>query len=441
MVTIMARLNVKKFVMTEATHEGAPAYGNLTPVQRLRRSLLSCFLWEDGFYEDGKSIADRITENATKVDPRQLADLAIEARTKSNLRHAPLVLLTVLAKIGSGTSVLSDTIPKVIRRADELTELLAIYWRDGKRPISAQMKKGLAKAIARFDAYQLAKYNREGAIKLRDVLFLVHAKPEGEEQIALFKKLAENELESPDTWEVALSAGADKKETFERLLRENNLGYLALLRNMRNMADSGVDCGLIEQGLANAKGFDRVYPFRFVASARACPQFEPMIDAALVRKIDGMDKLSGTTVVLVDVSGSMDEKLSAKSDMRRIDAASAMGAIVRSDVLRVFTFSNEMVEVAPRRGMAGVDAIVKSQPHGGTYLGRAVQTLNGHVPYDRLIVITDEQSHDVVPGPKGKAYMINVASNKNGVGYGPWIHIDGFSERVLDFIGEQENTR
>ena len=62
--------------------------------------------------------------------------------------------------------------------------------------------------------------------------------------------------------------------------------------------------------------------------------------------------------------------------------------------------------------------------------------------HDRLIVITDEQSHDAVPQPVAKAaYMINVASNRNGVGYGRWTHIDGFSESVLRFIHEVESDR
>ena len=433
------RTNVKRNVLTAKTEEGGAAYGNLSALQQLRRSLLSCFLWEDEFYEDGKSIAQRIVENAERVAPKQLAALAVEARTQFNLRHAPLLLLTVLARTGSGTSILSETIPQVVKRADELSELIALYWKDGKKPIAAQMKKGLAKAIHNFDKYQLAKYNRDGAVKLRDVLFLVHAKPEGEEQTAMFKALAENTLEAPDTWEVALSAGADKKETFERLIAENKLGYLALLRNVRNMASVGVDTQTVRKALKDAKGFKNVLPFRFVAAARAVPQWEGLIDEALMRKIDEMQSLKGTTVVLVDVSGSMDDKLSGKSDMKRIDAAAALASVIKSDELRVFTFSHNVVEVAPRRGMAGVDAVIQSQLHGGTYLAQALQIVNRMVKHDRIIVITDEQSHDGAVAPKGKGYMINVASNKNGVGYGPWVHIDGFSERVLNFIGEYEH--
>ncbi len=119
------RMNVKKNVMTEQTHEGAPAYGNLTPYQQLRRSMLSCFLWENGFYEDGKTIVDRIVENSLKVRPEQLADLAIEARTKFNLRHAPLLLLVALAKIGSGTI-------SFLRRCHRLSAALT-NWRNLSR--------------------------------------------------------------------------------------------------------------------------------------------------------------------------------------------------------------------------------------------------------------------------------------------------------------------
>ena len=142
--------------------------------------------------------------------------------------------------------------------------------------------------------------------------------------------------------------------------------------------------------------------------------------------------MKGRTVVLVDVSGSMDAKLSGKSDMTRMDAAAALASVVHAQHLRVFSFSDRLVEVPPRRGMAGVDAVVKSQYHGGTELGQAIAIVNAQVPYDRLIVVTDEQSHDRVPGPKGKGYTINVASAKNGVGYGPWIHIDGFANRRCD---------
>lgn len=56
------------------THEGAVAK-HITPEQQLRRSVLSCLLWEKEFYEDGQSIADRITDEAAKVSKETVAAL------------------------------------------------------------------------------------------------------------------------------------------------------------------------------------------------------------------------------------------------------------------------------------------------------------------------------------------------------------------------------
>jgi len=76
---------------------------------------------------------------------------------------------------------------------------------------------------------------------------------------------------------------------------------------------------------------------------------------------------------------------------------------------------------------------------GGTQLGAAVKEVS-RLSHDRLIVVTDEQSADPVPEPKGLGYMINVASNRNGVGYGKWLHVDGWSDAVVRFITERERS-
>jgi len=430
------RLNIFAPRPPAVTHEGAPA-AVLTAEQALRRSVLSCLLWEDEFYEDGQAIADRILALASEVSAATTAALAIEAREQFKLRHAPLLLLLALARTGRGTALVSQTIARVIQRADELSEFLALYWRGGRKPLAKQVKLGLAAAFGKFDAYQLAKYDRDGPVKLRDVLFMVHAKPKDEAQATLWKQVAERTLASADTWEVALSGGADKRETFERLLAERKLGYLALLRNLRNMDQAGVDEAMVTEAILARRGAERVLPFRYVAAARAAPRFEPQLDQALAEAVLQGPVLSGRTIVLVDVSGSMDARLSAKSDLTRADAAATLASIVPGDV-RVFSFSERVVEVPARRGMAGVDAVLRSQPHSGTYLGRAVAHVNG-LPHDRLIVVTDEQSHDPVPPPRAvKAYMVNVASARNGVGYGAWTHLDGFSEQVLRFIQAHE---
>lgn len=434
----MARLNTASSIPKIHTHEGAVAK-HINPQMQLRRSVMSCLLWENEFYENDQTIADRILEFAALCPADYVAALAVEARNVHGLRHAPLMLLVDL--IRRGGSGVADAIADTIRRPDEMPELMAIYWRNGRRPLSKQLRLGLAKAFAKFSEYQLAKYDREGPIKLRDVLFLSHSKPRDAEHAALYKRVVDRSLAVPDTWEVGLSAGGDKKETFERLIRESKLGYMALLRNLRNMANSGCDMDLVKSAILQRKGADLVLPFRYVAAARACPQLEPEIDIALCAAIADQPRMLGKTVILVDVSGSMADPLSARSDLTRMDAAASLASIIHGDI-RVFSFSNDIVEVPPRRGMAGVDAIINSQHCLGTALGAAVAFINERVPHDRLIVITDEQSADRVPDPVcDLAYMINVASARNGVGYGKWKHLDGFSEHVIRWIVESEKVQ
>lgn len=442
------RLNTKPNHFLGYTHEGAPA-ARINPEQQLRRSVMACLLWESEFYEDGQTIADRITQLVAQVHPSKVTDIAREARNIAHLRHVPLLLVSALAKRKGAGVFVEDVIPDVIQRADELAELVAVHAKVNgvapnavKKKLSAGMKRGLARAFPNFSEHELAKYDRAGEVRLRDVLFLCHAKPKDESQAAMWKRLVEGKLATPDTWEVGLSTGGDKKETFERLIREGKLGYLALLRNLRNMVNAGCDLDLVKGAITARRGSARVLPFRYVAAARACPQLEPAIDAALCASIAEMTPLKGRTVVMVDVSGSMDAKLSAKSDLSRKDAAAALASVIRADDLRVFSFASKLMEVPARRGMAGIDAIQRSQ-NGGTELIAAVREVNAKVDYDRIIVITDEQAFadkSRLPHPKGKGYMVNVASAKNGVGYGPWSHIDGFSESVIRYIMESERA-
>ncbi len=426
---------------TAVTHEGAPAIPS-QPYKELRRAVLACLLWEDTFYESGEDIATRIKNLVKVVPPEKVAALAIDARTKFKLRHVPLLLVRELARTANGNLV-GRTLSDVIQRADELAEFVSIYWAEKKQPLSKQVKTGLAHAFTKFSAYNLAKYRGDDkAVKLRDVLFLCHAKPKDEAQAAVWKKLVDGTLESPDTWEVSLSAGVDKKETFERLIREKKLGYLALLRNLRKMIEVGVDEAIVHAAISAGAAGSKALPFRFIAAARAAPRFEPQLDAAMQIAVGEMPKLFGKTVILVDVSGSMDAKLSAKSDIDRIDAACGLAIMARElcEDCRVFAFSNSIREIPARRGMSLTDAIKTSMPHGGTELGNAVQYVNNHVKYDRLIVVTDEQSASVVGAPTGKGYMINVATYKHGIGYGPWVRLDGFSEAILTYIQEAESA-
>ena len=221
------------------------------------------------------------------------------------------------------------------------------------------------------------------------------------------------------------------------------MGGLDLIRNFNNFAKHGVDRKLIINAISNMN-VERVLPFRFITAARYAPDLEPYLETAMFKCLEGIGKkLTGRTVLLVDVSGSMDDRISGRSETTRMDAACGLAVLARElcEDVTVYSFSQKLVKVASRRGFALRDAIVQSQSHSSTYLGSSVKYINQNdSAYDRLIVFTDEQSHDIVPDPLHKGYMCNVASNKNGVGYGKWTHIDGFSEAILDFIGEIEKV-
>lgn len=411
----------------------------INPELQLRRSVMACMLWESSFYEDGQSIASRIADTIKLVRPEVVQAISVEAREQMKLRHVPLLMVREMARLPSHRYLVAETLERVIQRPDELSEFLAIYWKDGRSPLSAQVKKGLAKAFLKFNEYSLAKYNQDGAIKLRDVLFLCHAKPKDDEQAALWKRLVNKELKTPDTWEVALSSGADKKETWIRLMDENKLGALALLRNLRNMESVGVHKNRVYDALREMKT-ERVLPFRFISAARAVPQWEDIIEPPMLKCLADATKIKGKTVLLIDTSPSMNAQISSKSDLTRKDAAFALAVLLReiSDDIEIWSFARDCKQVASRRGFALADAIKMAVPSDGTLLGNAIRTVSGR--YDRLIVITDEESQDSVcdPDQGKKSYLINVSSSKNGVGYGAWTHLDGWSEKVIDYIQTME---
>lgn len=472
----MVRLN-RFYVETPTglvTHEGAPAK-RLTPIQQLRRVVLANLLWEDQFYIDGVSSADLVREAVRGVTGQEAANTAIYAREEGKLRHVPLLIVREMARNAAQKQFVSKTLARIIQRPDELAEFLMIY--DGNysrasgkdpEPLSAQVKKGLAAAFAKFSEYQLAKYDQKSAnVRLKDVLFLSHAKPkdgvkgfnrkrraaikagtaEGPARVLgegsrLWTKIVHDELETPDTWEVNLSEGKDKAETFTRLIKEEKLGALALLRNLRNMSEAGMDKAFVGQALS-MMNVDRVLPFRFISAARAVPMWEDIIEPAMLRAMVGQEKADGMTAFLIDVSGSMDSAISSKSQVIRMDAAAGLAILARETFREGYfiPFSDEPKPIPPRRGFALRDSIVHSMAHSGTDTAKAIKFANGITPhYDRIIVITDEQTHTSYPDPLpgSKAYVVNVGAYQNGVGYGRWTHIDGFSEATLKFILETE---
>lgn len=239
-------------------HAGAPAYA-LTPALELYAAMATAAL-SDQFYEAATTRMERLRELIARNDPQLVARLAVYAREQLHLRSVPLVLAVELARLHKGDSLVSRLVARIVQRADEIPELLAYYAQANGRTgvktlgrLSKQVQRGLALAFNRFDAYQLAKYDRAGtAVRLRDALFLVHPKPRDEAQQAVFNHLVAGTLPVPYTWETELSAAgqmayaspAERQaaivRTWEALVASGRLGYMALLRNLRNLLEAKV---------------------------------------------------------------------------------------------------------------------------------------------------------------------------------------------------------
>lgn len=467
----MARLNKKTPSESTVTHGGASVKKIQNAEELLRRSVMSCLLWEDTHYEDGVSIAQRIKDLIPQVSANRVAEIALEARSLMKLRHVPLLIVREMARITSHKHLVAKTLAEVIQRPDELTEFLSHYWSEKKQPLSAQVKKGLGTALAKFNEYNLAKYNQDKDIKLRDVLFLSHSKPTSgisgytrKERKAkkpipqdpgsqLYGRLVAGTMKTPETWEVAISAKGNNKASWESLLVEGKLGDLALIRNLRNMTEADVDPALISKAIKNMKG-TRVLPFRYIAAAQHAPKFEADLEGALLRCLQEKQKLPGKTIVVVDVSGSMyGTTVSRKSEMDRAKAACSLAAIAREaceNPVIYATAGNDgtrvhKTQLVPNRhGFSLTDAIYNlSGPlgGGGIFLVQVMDYIKKlEKETDRIIVITDEQDCDTGTSPDeadafGKHnYIINVSTYKNGIGYGKWTHINGWSEAILDYI-------
>lgn len=430
------------------THEGGRAW-ILPPELELYKLAMTCMLGEPRFYEGGMEQVDRMAELCQKVAPTAIQSIAIAARKDMLLRSAPLFLAVELVRKVRGTRMAhlaEETIYEVVTRPDQMTELVAIYWRDGRHPLPAIMKRALAACFDKFDEYQFSKWDRSRnvRVRLRDVMFLVHPRPApGKEE--LFRKIADDELEPPETWEVLISAAKtpeERKAAWEKLLRERRLGEMALIMNLRNMEKDGVDEALIVEALEGIRG-KMLFPYRLYTAARHIRSnaIKEALNYLFGKYASRLGRLEGRTAILVDVSGSMSCPVSRRSWVQLHEAAAALATIAAASWgdVEVFTFSNELVKVSDKEpSLDTIEKIVHSQTNAGTHLGRALRGVLKLGPWHRIVVFTDEQAHDVVPKlPPGViGFVVNMA------GYRPsivdyrdnWELMGGFSEAVLKYV-------
>ena len=344
-------------------YEGEPAY-SMSDEMELYSAVVTSSM-SDNFYERDDERMNRIMELVGKVDPRFVAQLAIYTRSEMNLRSVPVFLLVALARVHSGDDLVSRTVERVIQRADEITELLACYQKlnpTGDKvkklaKVSNQLLKGLRAAFNKFDEYQFAKYDRAGVeVKLRDALFLVHPKAKDAEQQAIFDKIVTGSLSTPYTWETELSElgktrFADDEEKnaafarkWEELVESRRMGYMATLRNLRNMLTLQVSdetmqavCNYLSNPGAVHKS--RQLPFRFLSAYRevnglsgVAREVLDALEKAVVASAENIRGFDADTRVLMacDVSGSMMTPVSPRSSVMDYDIGLMLAMLMRS---------------------------------------------------------------------------------------------------------------
>ncbi len=418
------RFNIfKKKEQAITNYEGGLAY-KMSVEEELYTAVVTTGL-NHSFYESDPERLIRIVDLVGKCDPRFVAKLAVYTRTKMNLRSVSLVLMIELAKIHSGDSLVSKGINGVIRRADEITELLAYYQLSNKRngvkklnKLSKQVQKGIAMAFNKFDEYQFAKYNRKTEIELRDALFITHPKAVNEAQQVIFNKIANNNLDVPYTWETELSAVGQLKikdvrqrnaavcQKWEELIESKKLGYMALLRNLRNIIEANVSirhvymvCDIISNEKQVARS--RQLPFRFLAayrevkiltSAAVSPILDALEDAVLysASNIKGFD-YNTSIVIACDVSGSMQKAISPRSKISLYDIGLMLGMMMQNRCKNVVSgmFGDrwKVINMPKRSILSNVDEYYKRE-------GEVGYSTNGHLVIQDLI--TRKQKVDKV---------------------------------------------
>lgn len=394
-------LKMKSKAKQAVNYEGADAFV-LTPQLELYTAVATAGL-SDQFYEKATDKLQRLQKLIAKNEADFVAKLAVYAREKMYLRTVPLVLTVELAKQASGNSIVSKLTNRVIQRADEITELLAYYAMANERKnvkklnkLSKQLQKGLAEAFNKFDEYQFAKYNRDADVKLKDALFLVHPKAKDEAQQALFDKIVKDELNVPYTWEVELSVlGQQKFENdekkkaafrakWEELIVSNKMGYMATLRNLRNILEAEVSkaalnkvCEYLSDAKAVAKS--KQLPFRFLAAFRELKQLkngrvskvlEALENAVLqsAANIAGYDE-DTKVVIAADVSGSMQKAISAKSKLQNYDIGLMLAMLLQNRCENVITgmFGDtwKVINVPKKNILSNVDEFYRREGEVG----------------------------------------------------------------------------
>jgi hypothetical protein len=434
-------------VASGTTYQGGPGFAREAKGELFLLAVAN-MVAEDTFYEKAEARDERYEQLIAEVagsDPEWLGRFLGWLRTEANMRSAALVgaMEAAFALVAAGVPGARQIVAEVLRRPDEPGEALA-YWigRHG-RSVPQPVKRGIADAATRlYTEFALLKYDTVGkGFRFGDVLELTHPAPATPAQgdlfrVALDRRHARAGISYGDTlpmlaanaslraetksnpkvmlqadrlkaagmtWEDALSlvgSRVDKGRLWTALIP--SMGYMALLRNLRNFDQANVSNQVARTVAARLSdpaqvAGSRQFPFRFLAAYRNVPslRWSEALEQALTLSLGNVPALGGTTLILVDLSGSMQSRATGRySDLTRADVAKVFGATLaqRSRATLVwFDTASGRVDV-PAGG--SLLRLIESFPRAGGGTDTAAAVRQWYDRHDRVVIITDEQALD-----------------------------------------------
>ena len=460
-------------------NEGAKAYPMMLKDLLVTQVLTTLFNEQKFYGDNSKKIVETIRE-VLDYDAKFVANLTLYTRKEMHLRSISHVLMSELSNHPKGKIYARQVIKDATIRVDDMTETLSYYMNSFGKPIANSMKKGLADSFKKFNEYSLAKYNKLNKdIKLKDILCLTHPKPSTQEQSILFKKVLENTLEIPVTWETQLSKHGNKKEVWENLIDNNKLGYMAMIRNLRNILNANVsNIDKVYNFLSNEVNVlkNKQLPFRYYSAYKTLEKENKcsskvldVLEKAIKVSTKNINTLKGKTLIAVDVSASMKfSSISRHTDITPADIGSLLASIgnyICEDVI-LYAFDTNLYNVT-MPSSNGIISNAKSirQAGGGTDLTLPIRRLlDENIFVDRIIVLSDNEIQNNYSnnenwfGRHRTSCQEYVNQYRKSVNKNVWVHaidlqgygtqqfkdnktniIAGWSEKVFDFIDMAEN--
>ena len=345
----------------------------------------------------------------------------------------------------------------IVYRLDDMLEIAACYFAvNPEKPLSNPMKRGFKMALESADAYELAKYKNDNkSVSLVDLVNLVH--PKGGRNAEALKQLVEGTLKQHNTAEdkqsnaVQVVAGkvksgeitveegelelkAAKGENWKELIVNKTIGYLALLRNLRNIIIDAPELITITGELITDREFIRkslVFPHQIdlalevILNEIRTPEGRrllPFLNQAYENSVINLKELNMDehTAVVIDTSGSMFSSygnglvINGKPTRNRfpIEKASLIGATLAKGLgADMYQFSSTCKSIAynPNDSINTIKwNVLHQEGHVGhsTNFNEIFRTLNNSRGYARIFIISDLQGADnITRGSEYQTYM------------------------------------